>query len=188
MKPGMKPTAAAVLLAVALIATLTGVLNLRSHRLNQDMIARLLSGRDLMPTELAHAPLPVLMARALYLSRHERAEEAQDLLNYLSELGDAKFQSSVFYNRGNLFLRHALLKMEANEADQAIPLLALSKAAYRRALELEPGHWDSKYNLEAAMRIAPEIERVDNNREDDPEDDSQKKLWTTLPGFPRGQP
>ncbi|QFY42602.1 MxaK protein [Candidatus Methylospira mobilis] len=188
MQQRIKPALVAALLAFALLAMLTGAMNLRSYRLERDMIASLLSGHDLKLEERARATLPVQMARALFLSRHERIDEARDLLNYLSERGDSASRTSVFYNLGNLLLRQALARLEADEIDQAIPLIALSKDAYRRALELDPGHWDSKYNLEVAMRISPEIERVDNNQKDDQEEGNPKKLWTTLPGFPRGQP
>ena len=39
---------------------------------------------------------------------------------------------------------------------RARPLLELAKATYREALRLDPGRWDARYNLERALRAAPE--------------------------------
>jgi mxaK protein len=51
---------------------------------------------------------------------------------------------------------------------------------------LNSGFWDAKYNLEVAMRLLPEMNRV-NIGDDEPEN-KKSKLWTTVPGFPRGLP
>lgn len=65
--------------------------------------------------------------------------------------------------------------------------MTLAKQAYRQALALDSGFWDAKYNLELAMRLLPEFDRISPTELDD---DAAKpsQLWTTVPGFPRGLP
>jgi mxaK protein len=62
----------------------------------------------------------------------------------------------------------------------------LAKQAYRQALALNSHLWDAKYNLELAMHLFPEMDRLNL-----PEQEAQTpppQLWTTIPGFPRGLP
>jgi len=69
----------------------------------------------------------------------------------------------------------------------AMPLAGLAKQAYRQSLALDSRQWDAKYNLEAAMRLLPEMDKI--SPEDEDETVQQKtQLWTTVPGFPRGLP
>jgi mxaK protein len=37
-------------------------------------------------------------------------------------------------------------------------MLETAKARYRELLRLEPGNWDARYNLERALRLAPEAQ------------------------------
>lgn len=153
---------------------------------NRD-IANLLAGRDLPNHVSVQAPLPVSLARALLLTRQGRYEEALDLFNYLGERGGESFRAQVFYNLGNLHLRRALSKAEAGQLQRAVPLAELAKDAYRRSLRLDPAFWDAKYNLEVAMRLLPEFDRVDSPGEESQEEEP-KGLWSGIPGFPRGLP
>jgi mxaK protein len=132
--------------------------------------------------------LPVLLAQAVSLARMERVEEAQDLLTYLTERGDPLFRARAYYNLGNLHLRRALAKVEAGDTNQAIVATTQAKDALRAALGLDPAHWDSKYNLEAALRLLPEMDRIGSGKDEEDAPDNPKRLWTSVPGFPRGQP
>jgi mxaK protein len=60
------------------------------------------------------------------------------------------------YDLGNLHLRQAL-KDSLDEA-QSLPLTELAKQSYRDALRKNPADWDARYNLERALRAAPEEE------------------------------
>jgi len=64
----------------------------------------------------------------------------------------------------------------------------LAKDAYKKALRLDPNHWDSKYNLEVAMRLLPEMDRIRREDGEEENDEEEGALWTTVPGFPRGLP
>lgn len=153
---------------------------------NRD-IAALTAGRDLPNHLSVQAPLPVSLARALLLARQDRYEEALDLYNYLGERGGEAFRTLVHYNLGNLHLRRALAKAENGQLQQAVPLAELAKDAYRRSLRLDPAFWDAKYNLEVAMRLLPDFDRVDSPGEESQEEEP-KGLWSGIPGFPRGLP
>jgi mxaK protein len=145
------------------------------------------AGREAPEFAGTEAPLEVQLARAGLLARSGRNEDARELLVYLTERGASDFRRRAAYNLGNFYLRRALAKLEAEETDQAIPLVSLAKAAYRKALGEDPTDWDGKFNLELAVRMLPDVERAAAGN-DDSEEEGGNRLWTTLPGFPRGQP
>ena len=83
------------------------------------------------------------------------------------------------YNLGNLYLREAL-KEGAAQAFKSVPLVELAKQNYRAALRADPDDWDSRYNLQYALRLSPEIEQgplVDN-----PPPTPRERTTSTLPG------
>ncbi|MDF9391475.1 MxaK protein [Methylococcus capsulatus] len=169
------------------LSALFGVREWRKAAAANADIAALLSGHDIALERWAVASPAVQLARAVYFVRHERYGDALELLNRLETRGDASFRADVYYNQGNLQLIQALDRVETAEIDQARVYAELAKEAYRHALLLAPGHWDAKYNLEVAMRLMPEMDRV-SSADDEPPRDESKRLWTNLPGFPRGLP
>jgi mxaK protein len=83
------------------------------------------------------------------------------------------------YNLGNLYLREAL-KDGAAQAFKAVPLIELAKQNYRAALRTDPDDWDSRYNLQHALQLSPEMEQgplVDN-----PPPTQRERTTSTLPG------
>jgi mxaK protein len=100
--------------------------------------------------------------------------------------GDSNLQTTLRYNLGNMYLQQAVEQLEANNINAAQPLVALAKQAYRQALSLNSHYWDAKYNLEMAMRLLPEMDRID--MKDDESNAPPPQLWATIPGFPRGLP
>lgn len=156
------------------------------HRENQWLI-ELTTGHDIGVEQLAHASPQVRLARAGYLRQKQRYNEALDTLSVIVGQGDSTLQAQSRYNLGNVYLNQAMTEVEAGRINQAMPLLTLAKQAYRQALALDSGYWDAKYNLELAMRLLPEFDRISQTEADD---DAAKpsQLWTTLPGFPRGLP
>lgn len=63
----------------------------------------------------------------------------------------------ALYDLGNLHLRQALQAGVADDA-QSLPLTELAKQSYRDLLRRDPDDWDARYNLERALRLAPEEE------------------------------
>jgi mxaK protein len=149
-------------------------------------IAQLNAKQDIASEQLIHAAPEVRLARALYYQRQHRYDEALATLSLIMNQGDAKLQAIVRYNLGNVYLEQALEKIEAQNALAAQPLVALAKQAYRQSLALNSQSFDAKYNLELAMRLLPEMDRVDMKDEDGKT--APPQLWTTLSGMPRGLP
>jgi mxaK protein len=61
----------------------------------------------------------------------------------------------ALYDLGNLHLRQAL-KSGLDDEAQWLPLTELAKQSYRDLLRKDPADWDARYNLERALRLAPE--------------------------------
>ena len=107
---------------------------------------------------------------------------------------DRELVKAAHYNSANLYLRQAmeLLDRQGLAAwDTVSPLLALSRFGYQRALRIDPGYYDAKYNLELVLRLAPDIHSsVSKQKEEDEEQDVGERPtgWPSIPGFPRGMP
>lgn len=179
-----------LLWGIWLLAVLAASMQLSTlYRLRQEngWLAELAGGHDIDAGRLATAAPEVRLARALYLHGHKRYDEALDTLNQVWTRGDAPLQALARYAGGNIFLERAMAELEAGRMDQAMPLLALAKQAYRAALQIDSGFWEAKYNLETASRLLPDFDRIDSGHEEDNSVRSTQ-LWTTVPGFPRGLP
>lgn len=148
-------------------------------------IAALGTGHD-VPVS-ANARPEVLFARLAFLTIRDRFDEAQPLMNRIAATGDRAIASAAYYDLSNARLRAALVHLEINEIDPAVPLVRLAKEGYRRALALDPGFWDAKYNLDIAMRLVRDFPQIETSGEELPPE-AAKRLWTELPGVPRGLP
>ena len=59
------------------------------------------------------------------------------------------------YELGNMYLREGLSRAPEGPA-AFLPLVELAKQRYRDVLRRSPENWDARYNLERALRLAPE--------------------------------
>lgn len=146
------------------------------------------SADELADVSPSYSNLPsVRLARAVYLRHKQRYGEALEVLSLIVNQGDRRLQAQSRYTLGNVYLSQAMAEVDAGRINQALPLLALAKQAYRQALTVDSQFWDAKYNLELAMRLLPEFDRINPG---EPDDDAARpsQLWTTVPGFPRGLP
>lgn len=127
-------------------------------------------------------------AFALAWARAAQGDTAFALRGYkaLALAGAAAERRDAFYNSGNLFLREALALQGDDAPIRRMPLLELAKKSYRDALRLDPGFWDAKYNLERALRLAPEIEG--EAAEDLEPPPPRERAMTTMRGFTLGLP
>ena len=67
----------------------------------------------------------------------------------------------ALYDMGNVYFRAALwIRAEGADAP-ALPLFELAKESYRSALLERPDLWDAKFNLELALRAAPDTDTDD---------------------------
>lgn len=163
------------------------VLGWRLHveRRDNALIAALASGHDVATSP--NDPAALQFARLHYLTSRDRLDEAQPLLNRIISGEDRRLAVAGLYDMANARLRLALDHLGSNRIDPAIPLVRLAKDGYRRALTLDPGFWDAKYNLDITMRLVRDFPQLDVDGEELPPD-ATKRLWTDLPGLPKGLP
>jgi mxaK protein len=124
----------------------------RAQRLN-----RAINDRSIVMQESA---LPqALFAQAYYLQQDQRdGERAIALYKRVEAEAPAQLSLDAKYNRGNLYLRQALALERDGTEQLRLPLVELAKDAYRAVLRRDSAHWDAKYNLERALRLAPEAD------------------------------
>lgn len=172
---------------VASVATLAA-LTWRIHEVRRDnaTIAALKAGDDI-PVDPRAASGEVMIARSAFLLARDRREEAQGLLDVSSVMTDPKLRARLIYNHANARVRDAIAAVERGDVDKSIPLTRLAKDEYRLALRLDPDAWDIKYNYDVAMRIVRDFPGYEQEGEDVPPD-APKRLWTDLPGVPKGLP
>jgi len=174
------------LLALALTVFVYSAAMLYGIHQDNELIRQLTSGKDVAVNKVISGEPELRLARAFYFKQKHRYDEALSTLSLVMDKGDQKFQAKARYNLGNLYLEQAIQQVKATHINEALPLLGLAKQAYRQSLALGSGNWDAKYNLEVAMRLLPEMDRVD--MPDDEPTNQKSQLWTTVPGFPRGLP
>jgi mxaK protein len=97
------------------------------------------------------------LARANALSQAGSYASAEMAFNEL--IGEYKFDAigqAAQFNLANAYLRQAMHSEVT--ASRRRPMLELAKQRYRDLLHVIPGDWDARYNLERALRLAPENE------------------------------
>ncbi|MTD93884.1 hypothetical protein GIW81_05990 [Hyphomicrobium sp. xq] len=149
-------------------------------------IDRLRAGSE-VEIDAAEAPPEVLDARAAFLLRRNRIDEAQPLLDQALLRADAPIQMRMLFNMANARMRAAVAAIGKGDYDKAIPLVTLAKSEYRSALRLDSTYWDAKYNLDIAMRLVRDLPQAVGEDEEKPLQ-TPEKLWTDLPGVPKGLP
>jgi mxaK protein len=94
------------------------------------------------------------LARAVALSKVDY-DGALAAYKAIIQAGRGDLRQIALYDLGNLHLRQAL-KTGLDDEAQSLPLTELAKQSYRDALRKDPADWDARYNLERALRVAPE--------------------------------
>ncbi|QGW82064.1 MxaK protein [Variovorax paradoxus] len=155
---------------------------LRLHRtagLNAEIarIAAMPAGKDAAPAPLS-APRELQLAQALALSKagaHDAALKGYAALIQSGERDPVARQA--LFNLGNMYLRQGM----AQEAG-ALPLFELGKQRLRDLLRAAPQDWDARYNLERALRLAPEDQEA-FSAEQQPTHEQRR---VRVPGFVAG--
>ncbi|MBS7538861.1 hypothetical protein KHC27_07925 [Ancylobacter lacus] len=172
-------------LAASLIGVGTAGWRLARAARDNAAIDALAAGRDL-PLGPAAGP-EAAMARLHFLLLRGRLDEARPVLAAVVARGAPALAAAALYDTANARLRKALEHLEVGQIDAAIPLVRLAKDSYRRALLIDPSFWDAKYNLDIAMRLVRDFPQLDQDGEEPPPE-AAKRLWTDLPGIPKGLP
>lgn len=94
------------------------------------------------------------LTRAVALSKKDY-DGALATYKAIVQSGREDLRRVALYDLGNLHLQQALRVGQSDE-EQSLPLIELAKQSYRDELRRNPDDWDARYNLERALRLAPE--------------------------------
>ena len=153
-------------LACAAVALTQAVRLQQAQRLNAEITASTLAKVDpANPTLPPQDAAPeVRLARAGALAGAGAYDAAFKAYSGVIRSGetDALGRQALF-NLGNMYLRQG----QAQGPGEALPLIELAKQRYRDLLRATPDDWDARYNLERALRLAPEEQEAvaDENNE-----------------------
>ena len=128
----------------------------RAERVNQAISRASASDLDSTVPE-------AMFARARALATSGKYESAVKAYKTLIQGARIDLRHAALYNLGNLHMREAL-KNGTSGAVQSLPLIELAKQSYRDLLRENPGDWDARYNLERALRLAPEVAEEDSEQ------------------------
>jgi mxaK protein len=94
------------------------------------------------------------LTRAVALSKKDY-DGALAIYKALVQSRREDLRQVALYDLGNLHLQQALRVGQSDE-EHSLPLIELAKQSYREELRRNPNDWDARYNLERALRLAPE--------------------------------
>ncbi|ETF00406.1 hypothetical protein W822_21840 [Advenella kashmirensis W13003] len=177
----------------ALLATLMQLYGARSDNKTIDALER---REDIVVVEQASPE--VSFARLRFLAAVGRLDEALPWVERLAaqalvQDGTVASEKSTdiavwsLYNMGNARLRQALELLGSTRTEEAPSLVRLAKEYYVRALRLDASFWDARYNLDIASRLVRDLPPAEVSEEDE-SPEKPKRLWTDLPGLPKGLP
>ncbi len=158
------------------------LINARSANSN---IRQLVDRRD-VAIDVKRAHPHEILARISESVRRDHIEDAQSILSIAGATLPPSVRASALYNIANARTRLAAEAVRKGQIDSAAALINLAKSEYRLALKLDPQSWDTRYNLDVAMRVVRDLPQANN--EDVSSPDEPKKMWTDLPGIPKGLP
>jgi len=135
----------------------------------------------------AETPPSLAFAKAWWLARAGRWQDAQQLYHGLAGRSEGTLRQRAFYNLGSLYLEQAAALWNSRgvlEYGAVLTLVELAKDNLQQALRLNPDDRDARFNLEYAYRITPppkEKPKADFKG-------SKASIFATLPGIPGGAP
>lgn len=137
-----------------------------------------------------------LFANAVFYDNQLKPEQAlaqyAALVSKVSE--NDPLRKQAYFNSGNLYMRTAtrLLEQRGLPAwDEAGPLVALAKESYQKALRIDPGWSEAKYNYHLALRLSPTTHGMAGPQQYEDEQikaEEEPSGWPAMPGNPRGMP
>ena len=118
------------------------------------------------------------LARANALSLGGSFNEAESAFNELINQNKLNaIGQAAQYNLANAYLRQGM--RSDVPASRRGPMLELAKQRYRDLLRVMPNDWDARYNLELALRLAPENAEASTGEKIDP----VKSVRVIVPDF-----
>jgi mxaK protein len=131
-------------------------------------------------------PAPALFAQAYLHAQKGDRERAIALYKSIEASSNIELAHAARYNRANGYLMKAMELAATENPNSGIPLAELAKDTYRALLRSHPGDWDTKYNLERALRLVPDPD--DSDDVDLPPPQQSERAPTTMRGFTLGLP
>ncbi|WP_292530933.1 MxaK protein [Methylocystis sp.] len=175
-----------VALCLALVmAAAAALIDWRRAVAANDAIEALRQGRDIAVD--ANAMPETLLARTVFLVKRSEIDRARAMVEALDRSASIDMRARGHYLLANALLRKAFDQIERSEFDAANPFVNLAKREYRRALQLAPDDWNAKYNMDVAARLVRDFPDFERKGGDELSADP-KKLWTDIPGKPKGLP
>lgn len=144
-------TFGAVALVCASLATYQTVKLVRNERINTAIAKAEATGLNSSVPEAQ-------FARALALARAGKSDPALVIYKTLARSTRGDIRRAALYNTGNVYMRDAA-RRNSDEGFESLPLVELAKQSYRELLREWPEDWDARYNLERALRLAPELDQ-----------------------------
>jgi len=129
------------------------------------------------------APAQVRFAAA-YASSDADPSAALNAFRALEADPDVSLRRAAKFNGATLYLQQALRGAAAGGAG-ALAWVELAKQSYRELLREDSGDWDARYNLEQALRIAPD---ADSAEEVLPPPPDHRHTPSIAPGLSLGLP
>ena len=123
----------------------------RSDRINSAIASSQATGLDSRVPEAQ-------FAQALALAKSGKSDPALKIYKSLGRGTRTDIRRDALYNTGNVYMRDAA-RRNSGKGFESLPLVELAKQAYREVLRQRPDDWDARYNLERALRLAPEVEQ-----------------------------
>jgi mxaK protein len=108
-------------------------------------------------------------AKAYALQQDGEFEAALESYATIDVSESHRMRADIQYNLANLYLRQALKYRENDADDLALPLIELAKEHYRELLRADSQAWSAKYNLELALKLAPDKDLEPAEEERNPE-------------------
>jgi len=148
------------------------------------MIALLAAGKNIA---VPHDDLgPLQAARARFLLRQGRFDEASATADRMAANGDPASRASLLYALGNAHLRRALDAFKTDPMRQIAPIINVAKSEYRQALSIDPENWDARYNYDIGAALVRDADGSPPNKGADMA--RERALWPDIPGAPNGLP
>jgi len=187
----VKPNVVAIRRSLAVVAALVGVCILAVAAWDGFTLSRLIAlNRALAAGTLAREPGPLParfdFAAAAELERSGNHDAALERYKGVEKLGDRAWANAARYNAASIHLRQAMVVREASDEGHALPMLEQAKEGFRSVLRADPTQWNAKYNLERALRLAPEADDEQNDAAPAPH--AAERAPTTMRGFTLGLP
>lgn len=171
--------------ALAVLATWDAMRWWKAEQDNAEIRRSTTTDHPVAPQLTEGSPAEVRFAAAAVVAREGQVTRAVALYRQVAE-ARADLAPEALVNAANTLHREGRRLAAADNRAGALPLLELAKETYREVLRRDPSVWSARYNLERALRLAPEDEARDDEGASIPAD--SERALTTMRAFTLGLP